>query len=116
MTNVTHKSVDLPPGLLVVNKNQELGVYATQSFLTGDRVVTFEAIFVEKATKYTIQVDERRHLLTEGNIGAFLNHSCYPNARFMAETWEMVTVKPIKIDEEVTFNYLSSEWEMASPF
>ncbi len=104
------------PSLLVENKSHGLGVFAAQSFVIGDRLTIFDSEFVEYPTRYTIQVDQRKHLVTEGNLGAFLNHSCDPNARFVAETLEMIAIKPIKKGEEVTFNYLSSEWDMAAPF
>ncbi|MDQ3233123.1 MAG: SET domain-containing protein-lysine N-methyltransferase [Pseudobdellovibrionaceae bacterium] len=116
VSSATHKTVGFNPSLLVENKSHGLGVFAAQNFVIGDRLAIFEAEFVEYPTRYTIQVDNRKHLVTEGNLGAFLNHSCDPNARFVAETLEIIAVKPIKKGEEVTFNYLSSEWEMASPF
>jgi len=110
------KTMGFNPSLLVENKSHGLGVFAAQNFVVGDRLAIFEAEFVEYPTKYTIQVDKRKHLVTEGNLGAFLNHSCDPNSRIVAETLEVIANRPIKKGEEVTFNYLSSEWEMASPF
>lgn len=118
-TGATHLSFRSPgfnPSLLVENKSHGLGVFAAQNFVIGDRLTIFDAEFVEYPTKYTIQVDQKKHLVTEGNLGAFLNHSCDPNARFIAETLEMIAIRPIKKGEEITFNYLSSEWDMAAPF
>ena len=109
---------EAPPnsGLLVAPKTYGVGVFAAQSFGTGERLAVFDAEFVAEATKYTIQVDEGRHLVTEGNLGAFLNHSCEPNSLFVAEKLEIVALKPLEVGDEVTFNYLTSEWDMASPF
>ncbi len=115
-TPLSPRSIGFNPSLLVENKSHGLGVFAAQSFVIGDRLTIFDSEFVEYPTRYTIQVDQRKHLVTEGNLGAFLNHSCDPNARFVAETLEMIAIKPIKKGEEVTFNYLSSEWDMAAPF
>jgi SET domain-containing protein len=52
----------------------------------------------------------------------FTNHSCRPNS-FMkvldvekSPTIEFVALKPIQEGEQLTFDYNSTEWDMASPF
>ncbi len=92
------------------------GVFATTAFEPGEIVVNFEPNFVTEATRYTIQVDELRHLVTEGNPGALLNHHCAPNCAFDSNQLALIALRKIKASEELTFNYLTTEWEMASPF
>ena len=67
--------------------------------------------------KYTIQVAEHEHLDPVGEtLWALINHDCNPNCVIDFTSWELVTRRPIGAGEEITFNYLSTEWELAAPF
>ena len=44
----------------------------------------------------------------------YLNHSCYPNTYIKGQ--ELYALTQIKKDDELTFNYLSTEWELDVPF
>jgi hypothetical protein len=44
----------------------------------------------------------------------YMNHSCNPNVRIQGH--EVVAIRQIKVWEPVTFNYNSTEWEIAEPF
>ncbi len=92
------------------------GVFASCDYQPGDVVVNFEAKFVSEATRYTIQIDAKCHLNTEGNPGSLLNHSCAPNCAFDPQNLVLIAKKKIKTGEELTFDYLTTEWEMSSPF
>ena len=102
--------------IVVQNLGYGLGVFATQNFAPGEPIVVLESKFRASSTQYSIQIDVKKHLDTEGSIAAFLNHSCHPNARFMPESLTFVALQPIKEGDEITFNYLSTEWDMAVPF
>mmetsp|Transcript_38648 Transcript_38648/g.100382 ORF Transcript_38648/g.100382 Transcript_38648/m.100382 type:complete len:164 (+) Transcript_38648:215-706(+) len=72
--------------------------------------------------RYTIQVATDRHLRVEGPI-MYTNHSCAPNCRLeMALEGEaqaevsLVTLADVPAGETVTFDYNTTEWDMAEPF
>jgi D-alanine-D-alanine ligase len=65
---------------------------------------------------YTIQIDAHTHLLPDGQLWRYLNHSCAPNCRIDFSTWTLVTTRTIQCQEELTFNYLTTEWDMVAPF
>ena len=65
---------------------------------------------------YTIQIGAYTHLLPDGQLWRYLNHSCVPNCHIDFNTWMLVTTRAIHCNEELTFNYLTTEWEMVSPF
>jgi hypothetical protein len=44
----------------------------------------------------------------------FLNHSCEPNVRVQGR--DLVAARAIKAYEELSFDYETTEWDMASPF
>jgi len=44
----------------------------------------------------------------------FLNHSCDPNAAVRER--QLIAVRPIHPGEDLTFNYNTTEYDMASPF
>ena len=43
-----------------------------------------------------------------------LNHACDPNARIVGR--ELRALRAIRASEEITFDYETTEWDMASPF
>ncbi len=99
-------------------------VFAVAPVAIGDRVLHLEGILVEAPTRYTVQIGAREHV--EMPTGAtlveqldryswrFLNHSCEPNARIDGR--ELVALRAIAPWEEVTFDYATTEYDMAEPF
>jgi hypothetical protein len=115
--NTAPTPVDLISSDVVRRENGHgLGVFAARDFRPGEKVFVFDAIFVTSPHKYTIQVDEAKHLRTEGHMGLLLSHSCSPNTRFCSEQLGIFAIAPIRTGEELTFNYLCTEWDMAAPF
>jgi hypothetical protein len=70
---------------------------------------------VPAPTYQTIQVGPGRHIEELGCI-AHLNHSCRPNVLVHINRLECIALTDIAPDEELTFFYPSTEWEMARPF
>ena len=50
------------------------------------------------------------------SIENFLNHSCEPNGYINFEDLTFRALRNIKKGEELTFNYLTTEWDMANKF
>lgn len=76
----------------------------------------FQGEATDKRTRTSIQVSADKHV-EPGDFGAYTNHSCSPNAQIVAEYDEkkniaqivLMTIKPIKKGEEVTFDYATTE-------
>lgn len=67
--------------------------------------------------KYSLQSGENLHIHpADGNLWRLVNHSCDPNCLIDFKTWTFVTAQDVKKDEEFTFNYLTTEYKMVSPF
>ena len=92
------------------------GVRTPQAIQSGAAVLPLQGAWVHTPTRFTLQVEEDQHLLPEGQLWAWVNHSCSPNLRVDTQKMSFVAVRPIAPEEELTFNYLSTEWSMAEPF
>ena len=78
-------------------------------FYLGGRIVT-------APTKYTLQLDAGRHLLADNELWQFMNHGCEPCVRIDVDTRQMIAIRDVARGEELTFNYNTTEWDMAAPF
>src|SRR5919109_2444161 len=68
----------------------------------------------ERANRYTVQIRRDRH--TEVGKLSALNHSCDPNVILDTERLIMVARRDIEKEEELSFFYPATEWEMDAPF
>lgn len=73
----------------------------------------------EQTRSNTIRYDSERFLNPKNELGELINHSCDPNSKIIKKNQKLfiVAIKPIKKDEEITFDYstvLASDdiWQM----
>ncbi len=101
------------------------GVFARQPFAAGSLIFVLRGIISTYATKYTIELGWHRHLSVPRISRAdddshycwkFLNHSCEPNGYLDVEDLSFRALRDIEAGAEITFNYLTTESEMAAPF
>ncbi len=93
-----------------------LGVFAVEAISAGEVLMAIAEVFVEQRARHTIQIDEHRHQAGTDEIDDYLNHSCDPNCALDFERLELVAARPLAVGDELSFNYLTSEWDMAAPF
>ena len=91
-------------------------VIAVQELAPGTPIFPLTGTLTHVPDTYTIQIGAHTHLLPAGQLWRYLNHSCAPNCRIDFSTWTLVTTRPIQGNEELTFNYLTTEWDMVAPF
>lgn len=91
-------------------------LFAAADIAAGERLLALARVFVTTIGRYTIQIDGERHQAGTGEADDYMNHSCEPSARLDFETLEVFAVRPIAAGDLITFNYLSSEWDMVEPF
>lgn len=89
---------------------------AVETIPAGEPVVPLGGTVVNEPDRYTLQMDNSRHLAPEGRDWAFVNHSCAPCVKIDFGNNAMVALRDIQAGEEVTFNYLTTEYRMAEPF
>ncbi|KAG0601609.1 hypothetical protein M758_11G125600 [Ceratodon purpureus] len=126
--------------LEVVERSAEYRfVRATRDIHVGTVLGIFDGIIQPKCARYTICLSDNVHVMNQTPL-VLINHSCSPNtalkwpappphesrnfsslaalARAHPEQVfpRVVAIAPISKGEEVTWNYLSSEWELSCPF
>jgi len=108
-----------------------LGLFATKDIREGAIIVYLsnDSTYLPYPTRTSIQV-ENQHL--EHYEGGCTNHNCNPSAKVVihpdfqganpVSPWEMglavllVAKKDIEVGEEITFDYETTEEELAEPF
>lgn len=85
-------------------------------------VLVLRGEIISQPTKYSIQIDEHKHLepYTDPqdvrSLIRFLNHSCDPSAYINFDDLTVRALRNLEAGEEVNFNYNTTEYEMANPF
>jgi hypothetical protein len=97
---------------------------ALEAVRAGEVLLEVEGVFVDRPDRYSLQVDANLHIVPPPGVSReddaeryrwrYLNHSCRPNATFRGRL--LVAVAPIGRGEEVTFDYNTTEVEIARPF
>lgn len=109
----------------VRNNNGFKGVFATENIEQDSVVFNLNGTITTQPTRYTIQLGPRRHLTfptirkTNDDLDycwQYLNHSCEPNGYMNTAEFTFRALRDIAAGEEITFNYLTTESEMAVPF
>jgi hypothetical protein len=97
-------------------------VVANADIERGEVVLMVTGQEVAVPTRYTLQVDRDLHIEAEQDgdgpdgypVWRFMNHGCDPNILLRGRGF--VALRAIRAGEEVTFDYDTTEWDMASPF
>jgi SET domain len=97
--------------------NNENALFTTQSFQPGEVIADFSAgTIAAEPTYLTVQVGIRKHITLQPEFLQYINHSCEPNVFFNTTTMQLVALKEIGTEEEMTFFYPSTEWKMTQAF
>lgn len=110
--------VDITFGTVVHDKTTNQKSFISQINIEEGHVIsTFSQREILKTPTYlTVQKSDKEHILLHPEALQYINHSCNPNVFFDVDNFEIIALKNIKIGEEITFFYPSTEWEMAQPF
>ena len=108
----------------VVRTVGEYRLVAVRAISAGVRLFRIEGERSDRPSRYSLQVGEKLHVdLRPGHTSEeildryfwrFMNHSCQPNTQIRGE--KVIASRDIQTWEAVTFNYNTTEWEMAEPF
>ena len=107
-----------------------LSCQAIEDIASGSFITDLWGPVLDSPTSHTVQVDKTKHVAPQGPMIRF-NHSCQPNAKFVYEQrkgmspdldpnhevfWYVVAICDIKKGENVTYDYTTSEYDMAQAF
>jgi len=96
-----------------------LGVFANRNFRPGETLIHFKADIVPhaEASAEAVMIDDKVSLDTKWLVPeAFINHSCSPNTTIDVVSFRYVAMREIRKDEEMTYNYNTTEYDMGDGF
>lgn len=112
------------PLLGVLVEPQQRRAIAVQPIAAGSEILVLDGRESDTPTRYSVQLGPGLHLdpfdllhpeeQVQWRPWMFLNHHCEPNAVLEGRT--LRAVRDIPVGEGVTFDYNTTEWEMAEPF
>lgn len=108
------------------------GIAAKDLILKNELLFSFTGPAVNSPSKYTIQVGPAEHMdSSELDEWRYINHSCTPNSQ-VCEVTSLIdsqegsgptvrglvlrALRSIEPNEEITFNYCTTEYELSCPF
>jgi hypothetical protein len=92
-----------------------LAVYSRRHFAPGEVLVRLGIGELTPTRNFrTIELDEQLH--EDHPYLRYVNHSCEPNTFIDKKERVLRAVRPIQPFDEITFDYLVNESEIASPF
>lgn len=97
-------------------------VVAARAIRARARILVLHGDLVATPSRHSVQIDLDRHLALDPTLAAdaphgvwrYLNHSCAPNA--VLRGLELRSLRAIAAGDEITFDYLTTEFELAAPF
>ena len=108
------------PLLQTRSSPQGLSTVTTRAVAADEVLLELEGFQVQAPGRHTLQVGWDVHLASEDAVWRFINHACEPTVRLVADPARgaprLVARRALAAGEEVTFNYLTTEWELAEPF
>ncbi len=108
--------LEIPKSFKVVYAwGKGLALFANRNFKKGEKIIYMKGKLVSAAnsTPEAVQMSEKmfidgKYLVPED----FINHSCSPNTKLDAERRWFIAIQDISKNEEIAFNYLTTEWDM----
>ncbi|KAI7908285.1 uncharacterized protein BX663DRAFT_26934 [Cokeromyces recurvatus] len=88
---------------------------AVRPFAKGSIIATLEGLTPGAKRYSTVQVSKDKHIELNSDL-VFMNHSCDPSTFMDVDHSVVVATRDIAPDDELTFFYPSTEWDMAQPF
>lgn len=109
-------NLEIPKALKVVYVwRKGLSLFANKKFKKGDKIINLKGKLVNavNSTPEAVQMSDNKFIDTRYLVPEdFINHSCSPNTKLDIEKRWFIAIKDISKNEEVTFNYLTTEWDM----
>lgn len=99
----------------LVTKQQSL--WSNHPLMAGEIIIDFNAGEISNLPTYlTVQVAENKHITLKPTFLQYINHSCDPNVFFDTTSMQLICLRPIAANQELTFFYPSTEWQMTQSF
>jgi D-alanine-D-alanine ligase len=91
-------------------------VGAKEEIPKGTPLLRISGSSLKAPDRQTIQIEDGCHISSQGALWGQINHSCAPNCFIDFDSWAFCAARKIEAGEELSYNYLTTEWELAAPF
>lgn len=98
------------------NRHFMRGLFTRCQITSGSIILKCPGKIVDHPNRYSLQIDQKRHLNKGGDIDDFINHSCEPNCFIRFPDLSLEALRDIQPGEELTINYCASELKIEEPF
>ena len=88
------------------------GLFIKNTYKQHDIIYVLRGEIFDHPTRESIHIGDNKHIYDE--YGIYMNHSFNPNTKIDGKN--VVALKDIYPGDEITFNYNSTEINMACPF
>ena len=115
---------DLERHILVGRVNGEVRLVAAQTLAAGTYLFEIQGVRSRQKSRFSVQLDDDLHIEVDACASAddlmtrhywrFLNHGCDPNVVLRGA--QVLALRDIGPNEELVFDYETTEFEMAEPF
>jgi hypothetical protein len=89
---------------------------ANENISENEILITYDGPIIAHPTRYSIQIDDDKHIEGTAESNAYLNHSCAPNAYVDWRGVYLRALRNIARGEEITCNYLTTDWQLHEKF
>ncbi len=93
-------------------------LFAVEKIDRDELILKFEENFKSNSTKDSLQIEESKHQYSKDEEAAenFIDHSCVPNGYIDFSDLSFKAKTRIEPGEKLTFNYLTTEWDLKNKF
>ena len=99
----------------IKSKKKGRTLIANRDFKEGEVIVKLKGIInrCSKAAPESVQIDENKFIDSKYYyVEDYINHSCNPNTKIDFDNLVFIALRDIKKGEEVTYNYLTTEYDL----
>ena len=102
------------PDSIEIKKSNGKGLFAKKLIKKDSIVFHFDGKIGDDAhtNPESLQIDEDKFLESTSKFDDFLNHSCEPNCYIDWQNLNLVALRDIQIDEELSFDYNTTGYDL----
>jgi SET domain-containing protein len=96
--------------------DNQRGLFVLRPVRKDEILITYDGPVIDHPTRYSIQIDENRHIDGTPESNSYLNRSCSPNTYVDWRGVCLRALRDIETGEELTCNYLTTDWVLHEKF
>lgn len=121
---IVEEYVGVMSAVAVVRADGEYRLVANRPVTEGEQLFIVNGELTDTPNRYTVQIGRYTHVdvpaefdfeaILDQFYWRFMNHSCDPTVLIRGRS--VIALKPIDFGQDITFNYNTTEFDMAEPF